>query len=502
MLAKMNGIIFENAKNGSLTCSADGKFLHSKYNPEKEAENYVNSMEIKDNASYILITEPCISYIAPEIKKKFKNSKLAAIRYTHAFDSFNSYFDSIIYVSGKNDAKNISSEIISRIGEKNILTSSFLRWIPASNAFKETDEAVWNSIKDAVNFSRASLFTNSYFSKRWFLNSIKNIVLTENFYHLNRTNLPVLIAASGRSLEDCLPKIKEERKKIYLMCVSSAASVLLKYKIIPDLVISTDGGFWAKKHLEALKNHTEIPLALAAEGACPSFLLKKNPVALLEYSDGFTKKMLDFSGIKLNDAQRNGTVSGTAVELALTLTEKNIYICGLDLHCSKGFQHTRPNRLELYNARNDTKISTCEIRSVKSELNTSALKIYEDWFSDKKRNFQGRVFRLSENFKFNNSLNSIKDVDFDFFCKIEKKAEKLKPEPAVKKINVEKMLLKNKIHKFSTENSKTEEWMDEFFSAEEFALKNKSNPDEKREFLEEIHKKNKKFIKKIENLLR
>ena len=131
MLEKMNGIIFENAKNGSLTCSADGKFLHSKYNPEKEAENYVNSMEIKDNASYILITEPCISYIAPEIKKKFKNSKLAAIRYTHAFDSFNSYFDSIIYVSGKNDAKNISSEIISRIGEKNILTSSFLRWIPA-----------------------------------------------------------------------------------------------------------------------------------------------------------------------------------------------------------------------------------------------------------------------------------------------------------------------------------------------------------------------------------
>lgn len=286
------------------------------------------------------------------------------------------------------------------------------------------------------------------------------------------------------------------------MCVSSAASVLLKYKIIPDLVISTDGGFWAKKHLEALKNHTEIPLALAAEGACPSFLLKKNPLALLEYSDGFTKKMLDFSGIKLNDAQRNGTVSGTAVELALTLTEKNIYICGLDLHCSKGFQHTRPNRLELYNARNDTKISTCETRSVKSELNTSALKIYEDWFSDKKRNFQGRVFRLSENFKFNNSLNSIKDVDFDFFCKIEKKAEKLKPESAVKKINVEKMSLKNKIHNFSTENSKTDEWMDEFFSAEAFALKNKSNPDEKREFLEEIHKKNKKFIKKIENLLR
>ena len=64
------------------------------------------------------------------------------------------------------------------------------------------------------------------------------------------------------------------------------------------------------------------------------------------------------------------------------------------------------------------------------------------------------------------------------------------------------MSLKNKIHNFSTENSKTDEWMDEFFSAEAFALKNKSNPDEKREFLEEINKKNKKFIKKIENLLR
>ncbi len=496
----MNKILFENAKNGSLTCSVEGKFLHSKYNPEKEAENFVENLKIQKNPSYIVITEPCISYIAEKLKKKFKDSKLAAIRYFHDFDSFNSEFDCIIYAADEIQAKNISTELLKKIGEKNLLNSAFFQWLPAANAFSETNKKVWAEIKSALEYSRAALFTDSYFSKRWFLNSIKNLVSAENIYQLNRTNFPIVIAASGRSLENCLPKLKKERENIFLICVSSATSVLLKNKIIPDFVISTDGGFWAKKHLEALKNFPEIPVALAIEAACPSFLLKRNPVIPLEYRDGFSKKLLDSLNLNFDLAERNGTVSGTAVALSQTLTEKNIYVCGLDLHSSKGFQHTMPNALEIFSAKNDNKISGSELRAAKAELNSSSLKIYENWFSEQKRNFQNKVFRLSENFHFKNSLNTIKDVNFDFFYKNETKTSK--SGSAIKKISIEKKYLKNKIHNFVQENSKSEEWIGEFFSAETFALKNKNDDNEKAKLLDEICKKNKKFIQKIENLLK
>lgn len=500
----MNEIVFETAKNGSETCSFKGKFLHSKYNPDKEAEIFVENAEIQKNSSFILITEPCISYIAKKIKEKFPESKLAVIRYSHNFDSFNSEFDCVIYLADGNSVENISkkifSELITKIGETNLLCSTFLQWVPAANAFPEINEKVWNGIKSAVEYSRTTLFTNSYFSKRWFLNSIKNLVLTENFYQLNRTNLPVIIAASGRSLENCLTFLKNERKRFFLICVSSAISVLLKNNIIPDFVLSTDGGFWAKKHLESLKNYPKIPIALAIEAACPTFLLKTNPIIILEYCDGFSKNLLDNLNLRFDPAERNGTVSGTAVLLAQKLTEKNIYVCGLDLHNSKGFQHTLPNALEIFNAKNDNKISGSALRAAKSEFNSGSLKIYENWFSDDKRNFCGRVFRLSKNFPFKNNLNTMKDVDFDFFYKNEKKMEKTSEK--IKKINIEKKYFLEKIGNFIEEKSKSEDWTDEFFSAETFALKNKKSDNDKEKICEEICKKNKKFIRKIENFIR
>lgn len=493
----MKKIQFENAKNGSLTCSADGKFLHSKYNPQKEAENFAASLEIQSNPEYIVITEPCISYSAAAIKEKFKSSKIVAIRFSHDFDKFNSEFSFVVYFSEEKTSQELCSELIRKIGEKNILKTAFLQWIPSANAYPEQNAKAWAGIKSAAEYAKAILITNSCFSKRWFLNSIKNLAFTQKNFILKKTELPVVIAASGRSLENCLEKLEKSRNSFFLIGVSSAVSALLRRKIIPDFVISTDGGFWAKKHLEILKKYPEIPVALSLEGACPSFILKRNPIALLEYNDGFSKKMLDSLKLNFPEAERNGTVSGTAVKLALNLTERNIYVCGLDLHSAKGFQHTMPNSLEILNSRSDNKISGNEIRAAKAEFNSGSLKIYENWFSDSSRNFENRVFRLSENFPFENNLNSVKDVNCDFFYKNEKKTGKITKE--IQKFNAGKNIL-SEIRKFSAENSETEEWLEEFFPAEIFSLKNKKSQTEKEALFNEIREKNKKFIKKIEKL--
>ena len=50
-----NEIEFETAKNGSLTAKRKNLLLHSKYNPEKEADNLVNRFdsEKKDTAIFL-----------------------------------------------------------------------------------------------------------------------------------------------------------------------------------------------------------------------------------------------------------------------------------------------------------------------------------------------------------------------------------------------------------------------------------------------------------------
>ena len=72
----MEQIINYNAKNGQETCSINNINIHSSYNPEKEAERFVNLIEATINPSIIFITEPGFSYCAKYLKQRFPNSKL------------------------------------------------------------------------------------------------------------------------------------------------------------------------------------------------------------------------------------------------------------------------------------------------------------------------------------------------------------------------------------------------------------------------------------------
>lgn len=504
----MNTILFEKAKDGSQTCSYLGKYLHSKYNPIREAENFSNSLRIEQKTKYIVLTEPCISYSASFLKKKFNNAKLVAIRYSFDFENYNQDFDIVLYTTNQTQIENLFSELILKIGEKDILNSAFIPWISSSNVFFETDKKVWKEIKYTVEYCRSILFTNSFFSKRWFLNSIRNLIFTKNLYSLNNINPPIVIAASGKSLKTSIPFLKKYRDNFFLISVSSATLPLIKNKIIPNLVLSTDGGYWAKKHLEILKQYPNIPVALSVEGSCPFFILKNNPIILLKYADGTSSNLINQLDLQIRTCERNGTVSGTAAEFAINLTDKKIYICGLDLSNSKGFQHTMPNSLEILNEKSDTKICGVEKRSAQSELNSSSLKIYEKWFSSSKRNFYEKVFRLSDNYNFSNNLNSVKDVNFDFFLNDIKQnfmskdyKKNIKNIDFFTKNKIDNERIANSIYNFLDENLTTDDWMNDFFPAEMFSIENTMNKNEKERKILELSEKNKKFIQKIKRLL-
>lgn len=494
----MNKIIFENAKDGSLTCSFNGKFLHSKYNPLREAENFAENLEFDFSPECILITEPAISYSALKIKAKFPKIKLAAIRYTREFDDYNSYFDYVFYAETKEEISNLQNNLLSKISGETLLSTVFLQWLPSSNVFSEQNTAAWQEIKNALNTAKAELFTNGFFSKRWFLNAIRLLSFSGNFFALNKTSAPIVICASGRSLKDSIPLLKKYRNRYHLIALSSAISALIENSLIPDLAFSTDGGFWAKKHLEILQKHPEIPLAIAAEGNAGTILLKKSKIIPLCYSDGFSKKIFDILNVKTQLAVRNGTVSGTAADFAMSLTTSKVFLCGLDLSTSKGYQHTMPNSLETFSKKFDCHTSSLEKRSVKAEFNAEALKIYEKWFSAPERNFSEKAYRLSDNFSFKNNLNSMKDVNFDFFEKIAE--NEINTNFELKKISLEKEKTEETIIKFIEKFCNTEAWTKEFFPAEYFSSNHKKNSDEKKLISEEIKKKNILFTDKIKKL--
>ncbi|MBD5442819.1 MAG: DUF115 domain-containing protein [Treponema sp.] len=499
----MEKLEFTIAKNGEKTCKIGSTFLHSSYNPRAEAQKFVASIQCDFYPHFILIAEPCISYCVPFLRQRFPKSRIIAIRYSPLFSEYNSLFDGVAFIFNNDGIFQFENQILSLTGEDGLCSSLFLSWKAACSIFQEQDILAWHSIKRLAIKSRAILFTKERFSKRWITNSIQFVKNTHTMLITKKINTPIVIAASGPSLKTALPYLKKFRESYFLLCVSSATSVLLHQNIKPDLVISTDGGYWAKEHLFPLLKNTDVPLAISAESACSKNILRKNPIIPLFYSDGFESEIAriftEETGGKYTQAARNGTVSGTAVEFALSLTSKNVFACGLDLSPSNTYQHTQPNALEKNAALFDCKIKNLETRQIAAMINSmESLEIYKNWFAENASRFENRFFRLSNNFQYKNTLGTIRTVDFSFFEK--NVANSPKKETAFDEVTVnseDRKKALTKIKKFILQNSKSEKWQKYAFPCD-FLLYEKCFEENKKQSLyTEILKKNTAFVKKI-----
>ena len=406
-------LVFSDAKNGEKTCASGGKYLHSSYNPTREAEQYVAHLSAPFNPSAVIIIEPALSYCAPFLRKRFPDATLCAVRLSNDFSASDGAWDSVFAADGA-----LADILFCRLGEETLCAALFFAWQPSEQVFSAETTDVWQAIKAAVLKSRDVLATRAYFAKRWIKNTVRFCARVQNTALIQKGSADIIVAASGPSLRTSLPFLAQHRASFFLLAVSSALLPLLHAGITPDVVLSTDGGFWAKKHL-ALSGYdvSAVPFALAAEGACPAAVLKTNVIVPLYYEDGIEKDFFTACTIPAMSATRNGTVSGTAIALALALTSGNVYACGLDLAPAQGFQHTGPNALEAQDEAKDNRLRTKQTRIAASACNGGALTVYRDWFAAESERLAKRVFRLSDSYPFVHTLGKMRDVDWDFFTR-------------------------------------------------------------------------------------
>lgn len=480
------------AKNGMDTCLFDGHFFHSSYDPEKEAREFVKKIQSGFQPEWIFVIEPGLSYCAAELRKTFPNSKICAIRISSFFAETNFLWDRVFnFYEGET-----GNRILFSVGDEGLLSSVTVSWTGAKSVFKKENDIIWKEILDSSKKAASMLYTRNGFSKKWFLNTINFLVKIKNTaFFLRKTEKEVLICASGPSLLHSLPYIKKFRKNFFIICLSSALSVLVQEKIIPDLTLSTDGGFWAKFHLQKLSS----PLALSCEGNALHSNFSEFPVLPLVYPESMGEFLFKNLNIPFFYARRNGTVSGTALEFAMQITEKNIYFCGLDLSPSPSFQHAEPNELEKYSSKNDFRLSTKETRLTASRFNSaSSLTIYRNWFSENSSLFSDRVFRLSAK-KYSSSLGNIKDLtweDLDFPSDINKKTDK-ESLFIQKTISINEKKLMNAVLLLEQQDF----FLREVFPVESIMLKRASTTDQKDEIYKKINKSLAEINAKVKNII-
>lgn len=388
---------FRASKSGSKTCSLNNFPLHSNYDPKNEALKFSNTIDCDFNPKNIIITGPCLPYLPSILKKKFPHSKIIAIQFCKDFEQFNSSWDKVFLVTSNTNPLEFQEELYNYFGEEGLFTSIFLSWKPSEKPFENEHKITWEGIKQAYEKSKSIIGTISFFNKTWFFNTIKFFKYIKKTFSINQINKDVLITASGPSLKNQIDFIKCNIDNFFILALSSSVTVLLENKIIPDAILSTDGGYYAQRHLKILETQNKyqnIPIIIPPEAKVSTYIIENNPIIPLIYGDSIDSKILEMIKIKFLKGKRNGTVSGTAAELALSLTKNNIYFTGLDLAVSKGHSHTQNNVLEIDNSLNDYKINSTENRIVPSTFSNKSLEIYRNWFSTRDKSFYNKIFRL------------------------------------------------------------------------------------------------------------
>jgi len=343
---KEEELVVEAAASGAPTLICRGISVHSKRDPEREAERLVESIvnPAHDTANPpILIlgfglgyTSSALALALPArpiiIVEKHPEILLAAL---HARDlrSFLSQNQLVFVLGGSGEGVtgalslfHSSPGVFPLVMQNRALTGIDAEWYGAV----EERIKLWNS---RSNVNRA---TQKRFAKRWVRNLSQNLSAVRDipgisglFGLVRGTGIPVFLAAAGPMLDACAPMLGEIAKRCLTITVDTSLRFLLDHGVNPDFALSVDPQYWNFRHLDRVPAPRTC---LVAESAVyPPVLRHSFRRKLLSGSlfplGRFVETKVDPKG----DLAAGGSVATSAWDFARVLGTDEIWIAGLDL---------------------------------------------------------------------------------------------------------------------------------------------------------------------------
>jgi hypothetical protein len=318
--------------------------LHSRYDPRAEAERYIAALNPGKGIEYFILIEPGRGYLIPVLQKRYPAAKIIALHADPAFRSAGGEETIPAWFPG--DGPGIQQFLETEIPDVEARYIRVIEWRPGLRVYGEKYRRLLSEAVDFIKRVDANKRTARGFGQRWIKNFFKNLGLLRILLEPKPFEGPLVITGSGPGLEEALPIIQRLQRAGPLFTLAAASSVkaLVQGGIHPDLIISTDGGSWALLHLhECFRCRADPPAPLAAN-LCAALPSQCAALPLMVLNDGSLWQNLVFRtlGIPSVRIPQRGTVSASALDLALSLCGGNIFIAGMDLANRDIRTHARP----------------------------------------------------------------------------------------------------------------------------------------------------------------
>ncbi|XDD46749.1 motility associated factor glycosyltransferase family protein [Leptospira sp. WS39.C2] len=395
------------SKTGEDTLVIDGVWIHSQFDPKKEALRFVSELPHDGTERIYLLFGAGIGYIIPFLLERPKVTILWMEPFPFLIREALKKFDfSEAFLSGKLvlvTGEHLEDQLTEAVKGKGTHPISF---VPhrGSWQWKETDYNRLKLIAEQMFHKKdVNLATLTRFEKIWAKNICYNLPelsyfrpVSDLFGIANGAN--IVIACAGPSLSESIPEILKYRNQFLLLAVDTAVPILTSFGVDPDLVYSVDPQALNSQYLEDYKGNgilvfdpTSTYLSLRLDKGPNKGFVTSSPFPLLQLLE-------KTSTSEIGSVPFGGSVSTNAASLGTLMGAEKVYLVGQDLSFTNGLAHSkgavleerlnyiesRKFRREKHNYKQLFALPQKQVLGIQNEtyITNEKMLIFKKWFED------------------------------------------------------------------------------------------------------------------------
>lgn len=391
-------VSLEKAKNGANTLKRGNKYLHSIYNPQREAQQQLKRFNISSD-SICLCIEPLLGYTLDVLEKELgPRGKILLVELDNECSRYR--IDKGVAYPRCPSLNMLPQFLESFMNEINMDRFILISIAQSEKLYPDEHRKILEIWKSNLERLSQNRMNSRFLGPSRIRNSLKSLGHASSWCEMEQVEKgDVLLVAPGPSLENHLDLLKEYSERLCVFALSSAVSFLEYNKIPVDAVFTSDTGYWASFHYRHKTGKAPVIMPLSAH-----LSRKEMPSALIPFNENqyISQRVLPEESLFIPDF---ATVAASALFWLSRKVQGRIYIAGLDLSAKDIQSHARPYSFDSLIECSTNRLSPLQHQYYHryylqdpAKTKNSPLDIYRIWFMDHGDAFGDKLISITPSF--------------------------------------------------------------------------------------------------------
>jgi len=266
------------ARSGVPTLKINGRFLHSVYDPAREAKEIISAQKLGANNNVVVFGFGLGYHLAEMVRNGNSPAMLVVVEPDIAvfkaalrLRDLSAIFEKTLRIFLDEEPLAVYTYLSDRSLKLMSSDIALFEFAPAVALHPQYYQQTSRQVRDAIRTGAATVKTMNVAASFFLLNPARNLV-DAVFSPGIRTlfgrfkGIPAIIVSAGPSLDKNIDRLRAAGGKALILATDTALKIMQDHGLKPDLVFSADFKPKSKLHFQEIKEH-DVPLVFSLEAA-------------------------------------------------------------------------------------------------------------------------------------------------------------------------------------------------------------------------------------------